>query len=768
MIPSLALAAETQTYATREQVVHMLLNAADAYYPRVKKAHILKGFDKGERKDSQSVTRAEAFVMVSRAFPVLPEPEGNDLRKGTFQVAFTDVPPWAEKEIAKLADAGLLAGYSDDRLGASDPITLEQLQTVIHRIWALVGSNPKDDFYEAINKKWLKDSKIQDGETSNGGFIELAHANEDKLKGILADLIKKKHTQGTDEQKIADFYKAALDTVDRNKQGIEPVSAYLKAFDEAKSVGELIQANIRLEKETSMNEIMSFDVLADAKNSSMNALYYSGPTIRLPKKSYVTGDEKAKMVYTQYLAKLLVLSGENEKAAIEQAQQIYQMEKELAIVKLDPQDEGNVSNYYNPYSMEQFFSLYPGIDVKQMMTSMHITEANKVIVTDVKLAEKTAEFLTEGHLELIKSYAKVHLLMGIGTYLSDEFRQANNQFSAELYGVAGVRTNEEIALRTTKNVMSDLLSQHYVKKYFSAEAKENVQQMAHQFIVAYKERIQALDWMSEATKEKAILKLSKMTVKIGYPDKWPTIFKKVEIKTYAEGGSLFDNIARVSVAVENEKKAQLGKPVDKSEWAMSAYEVNAYYNSVYNEIVFPAGILQAPFYEIKAKPEANLGAIGMVIAHEISHAFDNNGAAFDENGNANDWWTEADYKKFEEKCQRVIQFYNGIEIINSVTNNGQLTVSENVADLGGMATSLQVASTLKHPDFKAYFESSAKIWRFTTTKELAAYRSMTDVHSANKVRVNRTFVNFPEFYKAYDIGPGDGMYVAPADRVSIW
>ncbi|MDT8977817.1 M13 family metallopeptidase [Paenibacillus sp. chi10] len=259
-----------------------------------------------------------------------------------------------------------------------------------------------------------------------------------------------------------------------------------------------------------------------------------------------------------------------------------------------------------------------------------------------------------------------------------------------------------------------------------------------------------------------------MTIKIGYPDQWNDYLKDASIKTFADGGSLFDNIVAINKALKKQAFSSLGKPVDKSSWMMSTYEVNAYYNPLNNEIVFPAGILQAPFYDIKAKRETNLGAIGMVIAHEISHAFDNLGSAYDENGNAVNWWTPEDFKKFQEKCDQVISYYDHVEVLPGVYNNGKLTVSENIADLGGMAASLQVLSKMENPDFKAYFEGYATIWRMTMSKETAAYLSTVDTHSANKVRVNRTVSNFPEFYKAYQVNEKDAMYVAPKNRVSIW
>lgn len=761
-------AEETPPQATREEIVNALLTAADAYHSGINKEAVIRGYKDGELRENEPAKKVEALVMLSRAFGELPTPVGNDLRTGTFGVEFTDVPAWAKKDIEKLAKAGVLTGNPDGTLGVYDNITIAEFQTMIARVWALEGSHLKDDFYEAINKQWLNKSTIPAGEIMGGGFFDLQKQNDDKIAKIIDELKGKPFAEGTKEQKLADFYAAALDTENRNKQGIEPIQKYLTAMDEAKTLDELVQADLAMEKEVGLSMLFGFTITGDAKNSSENALYYTGLPTGLDKNSFVTEDAKAKEAYIQYMTKILVLTGEEESAAKARAEKVYEMEKSLASVSLERHEQGDVNKYYNPYTIEQFDDLLKEVDMKQALKSMKVDNADKVIVFDVKLAQKGAEFLTDANLEVLKAYSKVQLLSATGGLLTDEFRDAANEFSAALYGVSGKKTDQEIAVSITKTTMSGYLEQMFAEKHFSPEAKKDVEQMVEKLIATYEERIKSLDWMSETTKEKAIKKLDTMIVKIGYPDKWDTTLDKVAIKTYDEGGSLFTNSFAVTKAYVDKMKAKLGKPVDRTEWVTNVYTVNAFYNPLNNEITFPAGILQAPFYDVNAKPEENLGAIGMVIGHEISHAFDNNGSAYDENGNANNWWTEEDFKKFKEKNQELIEFYNGIEIVPGVYNDGLLTLSENVADLGGMAASLQVVSQMSNPDYKAYFENNAKIWRSTTTKEFAAMLSTNDVHSANKVRVNRTIVNFPEFYETYGIKPGDGMYVAPEDRVSIW
>ncbi|MCL1694485.1 M13-type metalloendopeptidase [Lysinibacillus sp. BPa_S21] len=757
---------ETSPPATRGEIVKTLLMAADAYQPGISKEYIMQGSkNKNLRAPAKKV---EALVMLSRAFGELPEPVGNDLRIGTFDVEFTDVPDWAKKDIDKLVKAGVLTGNPDGTLGANDNITIEEFQNIIARIWTLKGSHLNDDFYEAINKEWLNQSTIPAGEIMGGGFSELQKQNDEKLEKIIDDLVGKQFEKGTKEQKIADYYSTALDKKNRNKQGIEPIQKYVKAIDGAKTLDELVQADLSLEKELGLSSLFNFAIMNDAKNSSENALYYTGLAIGLDKNSFVTEDEKAKKAYIQYMTKLLVASGEEKSAAKALAEKVYDMEKSLASVSLEPYEQSDVNKYYNPYTIEQFDDMFKTVDMKQVLKSMKIDSTDKVIVNDVKLAQKGAELLTDTNLNVLKTYSKLQLLIATGSLLSDEIGDAAKEFAATFYGITGEKTDKENAVDLTTGTMSSYLEQMFAEKHFSPEAKKDVEQMVEKLIATYEERIKSLDWMSETTKTKAIKKLETMIVKIGYPEKWDTTLDKVAIKTYDEGGSLLSNTFAVTKAYIDHSKAELGKPVDRTKWVTSVYTVNAFYYPLNNEITFPAGILQAPFYDIKAKPEENYGAIGMVIGHEISHAFDNNGSAYDENGNANNWWTEEDFKKFKEKNQKLIDFYNNIEIIPGVLNDGQLTLSENVADLGGMAASLQVVSNMSNPDYKAYFESNAEMWKFTTTKELAAYLSKNDVHSANKIRVNRTIVNFPQFYDTFGIKVGDGMYVAPEDRVSIW
>ena len=360
------------------------------------------------------------------------------------------------------------------------------------------------------------------------------------------------------------------------------------------------------------------------------------------------------------------------------------------------------------------------------------------------------------------------MLSNFGGLLNREFTDAAEAYNAALMGVEGSLTDEENAAQEVQQYLADYLGQAYVEKYFSAEAKADVEAMIDEMLDVYAQRIQALDWMSETTKAKAVEKLEAITVNVGYPDEWDDLFDDVDILSAEEGGSYFDNILAMSKATLAEMAAEQDEPVDRGQWAMSAYTVNAYYSPQNNSINFPAGILQAPLYDVDADRTENLGGIGYVIAHEITHAFDNNGATFDAQGNQSDWWTEEDYAAFQALCEKVVAFYDGVEAAPGIACNGALTISENVADLGALACITQIESEEEEPDYATLYRTAARTWRGTASRETRAYLALADVHAPDKLRGCRALQSLDEFYDAFGIQPGDGMYLPEEARVQIW
>ncbi|MFV0515884.1 MAG: M13 family metallopeptidase [Aminipila sp.] len=757
-----------EKFLSRGDAAALIYKAALSYNRDISRVQILKGYEDGKLEEKKDVNRIEAYAMISRAFGDLDTPKGNNLRTGVFNVVFNDLPEWAHKEVYNLESAGLITEKSKNQMGANDSITNTELKKMIQRVYTYIGTNQKDNLYTKVNSKWLDDSKIPSGYIGLSAFDELELKNKQKLNGIIGDAIKARGEKGSKEQKIADFYSTASDMENRNKQGILPIKKYIDLANGSKTMDELFQVDALLDKETGISVLTPWSVDADAKNSTKYAVYYSGAVLSLDKESYIKENEELSNALIKTIAQYLVLAGEEENKAKSLAEKIYRFEKDLAFYDLNNQEIHNVNKTYNPYTKKEFVRLFKGIDMNKILDDLGLENTKKIIVVKKDLTLRVAELLNDKNLEIWKAIFKYKIINSFSGVLSEEVSDVGFELSKVYTGNTEKLSFQEKAVDLTTSFVSTPIEQIYVSKYFSKTAKSDVEKMVDMFIKTYEGRIRNNTWLSEATKDKAIKKLRKMTVKIGYPDKWPDTIDKVQISTYKDGGSLFENVTEIMSINNREIKDKIGKKVDRNAWGMNVYQVNAYYNPLANEIVFPAGILQAPFYDEYFDKEKNLGGIGTVIAHEITHAFDNNGASYDENGNANNWWTATDYKNFEKKCKQVIKLYDKVEVAPGIENNGELTVSENVADLGGLACALEVADKLDKPNYKLLLDNFTTIFRVTRNRTSLEYYTKTDVHSNGMIRVNQAVKNFEQFYKTYNVVEGDGMYIPPEDRITIW
>lgn len=763
MVPQVFAAESTPSpYATRGQVVEMLLTAADDYNPGVKKADIIQGNGDGNLREGDTVTRAEAMIMLRRAFGQLPVPTGDALRTGYAGVQFDDVPQWAAEDIGALTAAGILAGTGGNKLRPLDKVTVEQMELMIRRVWALEASNLRDDFYAAVNHQWLAGSTIPNGEVSNGAMMEMAAQNNTQVAGIIKDAANAANKKGSREQKIADFYNGILQVKNGQVNDLSPLQPYFDRINAIETMDDVMKVRTALYNDLGTSALYTFSLTVDLKDSDKYMLYFQGMGADLTK-DYFNAGGPVMDAYKGVLKSLLLLAGDDVEQAEQGAQLIYDLEEDLANASMSVEDRGNIDKIYNVYTMDELKKMMPALDLDALLKEQGLKTEEKIAVTDPGLLKAAAAYYTDEKVDVLKAMLKLTLIQGYGPALSAEVDQINTAFQQAFYGIEGGKSAEETAALMTQQVLGDYVGQLYVQKYFSAEAKQDVTEMVKQFIEVYKQRLRGLDWMSEQTKEKAIKKLDTMDIKIGYPDKWDDSMDAVEITN-----SYYQNLINIMKTQQKGLAALQGTKVDKSGWGMTVYTVNAYYNATSNEIVFPAGILQAPFYDKNASREANLGGIGFVIAHEITHSFDNNGAKFDEKGNAADWWQASDYEHFQKLCSQVEAFYTGPEVAPGFANNGTRTLSENIADLGSMACVLETAKQKADPDYKALFESMAHCWTMTSGRDYLQMLSNMDVHSFNKVRCNRTLQNYEEFYQTYDIQPGDGMYVAPADRVHIW
>lgn len=754
-------------YATRGEVANMLLQAADDYNPNVKYSDIIKGYGgDGELHEDWNVNRAEALVMLSRAFGKLPELTGHNARVALKSGAFDDIPDWAAPELTPVLDAGISVGTADGIFSPYDDVTKEQMQLFIKRAYALFGTNEKDDFYAAVNKDVLNTLSLKPGRVIAGTLYDLGDKSAEEVNVIIKDAIEKGGEKGSKEQKMADFYKNILDVEKRNKNDMPVLQKYLDMINKAENTKDLEKVQSVLKKELLIAPYAAFSITTDFKDSTKYIPVFGTYEPIMTKDFYESGTESQKNAYFKYLKTVLSIAGED--ALDETVQKFFAFEKEISEKALSPQENADVDKIYNTFSLSEIADMVPAMDIYEVLKDSGVKEESKILITNPETVKKFSSLFTDENTETIKTVAKISLLLGYGGAVSADFTDAADTFNAEYLGISGTYSDEERAALILSNTMPDYIGEIYAEKYFTEDAKQNVLKMVRDIIDVYKDRIKNLDWMSEETKEKAIKKLDKMNIKIGYPDSFDSYLDKTEIKSAEEGGSYFNNILEISKAAAQDSLNRQGKPVDKTKWLMYPYTVNACYSATSNDITFPAAILQSPMYDADASYEENLGAIGYIIAHEITHAFDNNGAKFDENGNAADWWTAEDYAEFKKRCEKMVAFYDGQEGIPGVLMNGTLTLSENVSDQGAVQCVTEVATKLESPDFRKLYSSMAKAWASTKTREYARYAANVDVHSEDKLRVNRVVVNCDEFYKAFGITEKDGMWVAPEERVKIW
>lgn len=754
-------------YATRGEVADMLLSAADDYNKDIKRSDIIKGYGgDGELHEDWNINRAEALVMLSRAFGELPKLSGHNARIALKSGDFADIPDWAVTELKPVLDAGIAAGTEQWTFSPYDDVTKEQMELFIKRVYSLFGTNEKDDFYAAVNKDILEKLELKPGRINAGTLYDLQDSSMEEVNEIISEVIEKGGEKGSKEQKIADFYKNILDKESRNKIGISPIKPYLEKIDAAKDTKELADIQTELINKLYLAPFAAFSITTDFKDNTKYIMYFKTAEPYLTKDFYLNGTDEQKAMYLKYLKNVVRIAEED--ITDEQIEKFYDFEKALAEKMPNPEDSNNVDKFYNIYTFDEVQALFPSIDLNDVLDSLGLEKENEILVMDEEITKEFAKCFTDENIEILKNWAKLSIILGYGGALNTEFIDAANTFNREFLGISGEYSDEERAVINIANTMPDYIGEIYAEKYFTEEAKQNVLKMVEDIVSVYKDRIKNLDWMSDETKERAINKLNKMGVKIGYPDEWDTYLDDVDIKSAADGGSYFDNVLEIAKASMKNLSELQGTTPDKTVWAMYPYTVNACYSATDNDITFPAAILQPPMYDVNASYEENLGAIGYIIAHEITHAFDNNGAKFDENGNAADWWTKEDYAEFEKRCEKMVYFYDRQEGIPGVPMNGRQTLSENVADQGAVQCVTEVASKLENPDYKKLYHSMAKAWASTKTREYAKYAAGIDVHSEDKLRVNRVVVNCDEFYKAFDITEKDGMWVAPAERVKIW
>ena len=633
----------------------------------------------------------------------------------------------------------------------------------------------KDDFYDYVNENWTKKTQIPSTKPAWGSFFELNEKNQDFLRNLIKEL-KNKSSLTADEKKVITLYDSYSDMKKRNEEGLTPIKKDLDKIDAIQNIEDLKKYNVEVTK-TGGSEFYGWGVGTDLNDSKNNAIYLGSAGIGLSRDYYQKDTKENRAIleeYTKYVSDMLKYSG--EKDTLERAKKIVAFEKQIANTLLTNEERHDVKKYNNPIKVSELGTLSKNVDLAQYLKELNV-KTDKVIISELNYYKNLDNFVNDANIDVIKDYMKYNLISSAAGILTDDMGKRSFEFFGKyLNGQKERETLEKRALNFTNGSLGEIIGKIYVQRNFSPEAKKNALQMVDYIKKAMKSRIEKLDWMSAATKKKALEKLAKVNVKIGYPDKWRDYSKM----TISSDDTLYDQLKKISEWAYGEEMKKVGKPVDKKEWHMYPHTINAYYSPTGNEIVFPAGILQFPFYDYnKLEMASNFGAIGSIIGHELTHAFDVSGAEYDGDGNVKNWWTAEDKLKFDAATKRLENQFSAYSVGDGVNVNGKFTLTENIADLGGLnvaydalqlylkdhPTSAKVYSDTTN---KLFFLSFARMWRQKSTPEYLRNLAKTDSHSPNIFRVNGTVVNVDAFHKVFEIKPGDKMYKAPQDRIKIW
>ena len=678
--------------------------------------------------------------------------------------------------VTVLAATALIACKQDAKKDAAmtekiPGIVLENMDTTV---------SPKVDFYNYVNGNWMKTNEIPEDQASWGGFGVLRKSTRnDVLEIVKTSKELGTYAEGTDQKKALLFFESELDTVARNSVGLQPLKPLLAAIDGVTSIKDMQTVYAKTLGVDA--PFFNLNVFADLNDSKMNATYITQGGLGLPDRDYyVLKDEKSKerrQQYVDHVTRMLQYIDYSESEARAAAKMILDVETKLAEPQLDKIQSRNISNFNNPRTIAELTAMTSAVDWNKFLKDMGVqTEIDTVYVVELKYMKELQNVLTTTPIEDIKTIMKWSTLNGLANNLTTELEKANWDFySKTLRGTETQQPTEERAMDNVTGRVGQAIGKLYVDAKFPPEAKAKAEKMIANVITAFKARISKLDWMSEETKQKAIDKLDKFTVKIAYPDVWED-YSKLMIK---EGNSYAENVMALADWNLKDNLDKIGKPVDKTEWGMPPQMVNAYFNPFNNEIVFPAAILQPPFYNYTADEAVNYGGIGAVIGHEISHAFDDQGAQFDGDGNLINWWTEADLTEFKKRGDALADQYSAIEVQDSLFINGRFTLGENIGDLGGLLGAYDGLQLYFEENGRPenidgftpeqrFFMSWATVWRTLTREDALETQIKTDPHSPGFYRATQPLKNIDAFYEAFDIKEGDSMYLAPEKRVRIW
>ena len=641
-----------------------------------------------------------------------------------------------------------------------------------------LNMSPGEDFFEYAGGGWMKANPLKPEYSRYGVFNDLAEKNREHLKELFADLAKTNHARGTVGQKVTDLYNLAMDSVRLNREGAEPLKADLAdvaAFKKSDLTAFLAKTHLTLG-----NPFFGVGVETDLKNSDLNVMYMSAGTSGLPDRDYYLNTDadskKIQQAYLDYMVKIYMLcAGYKKKDAQRAAKMVYNMEYQFAQAKMSRAEARDYTKLYNVRTIEQLQQDYPAVNWRQYFDLLGVKGLNQVILEQPKVMEVAQNMMATMSERDMKDYFTWELINGATGRLSDEIGEASFDFYGRtLSGQQERQARWKRAQNVPNGLLGEAVGELYVERYFAHGSKEKMMKLINNLRKSLAAHIAGLTWMSDTTKVNALVKLNAFTVKIGYPDKWRD-YSGLQVDPEK---TLYDNIKAATIYETRRNLDKCGKPVDKDAWGMTPQTVNAYYNPTTNEICFPAAILQPPFFDVEADDATNYGAIGVVIGHEMTHGFDDQGRNFDAEGNMVDWWTEADAARFTEAAAKLAAQFDDIIVVKDQHANGHLTLGENIADQGGLRIAFDAfRQTQQFKDGKSidgftptqrFYLSYGRIWAENITDEAIFQQTKSDPHSIGRYRVNATLRNIDTFFDAFGIKKGDKMWLDPADRAIIW
>ncbi len=654
----------------------------------------------------------------------------------------------------------------------ADEVATTSIETQLETLSQATGTSYKDNFYDVVNATTFASHEIPATDAQWSWFGELSDEQDAQMEEIFSEInSKENYGKGTPEQKLHDLYALYSDTEARNADGLGAFQSYMDAIVNAGSLTEYVTAVMSLSVDTGYGSILPmFGVSQDELDSTRYVVSVSAGDSLMGKDYYENeAYEPYIQLYNQYLANLLVVNGFTQEEAVRMVENTDAIARKIASAELDTTDYYDVEKVYNVYSEADLIAAFPGIDMASYMQAEGFAGQDMYLVPDEEKFAVCSSLLTEDNLQALKDYSATVLCGDLASVTTQTAYDLTVELSNKLNGITEARPNEYYWMSQTASSLDWNYGVLYTENYCSKEAKEEVTKMIHEIIAEYKNIINSQTWMSETTKQAAIAKLDTLQVKVGYPDDFSYYLSlEAPITSKKDGGTLTSNVIDMHSMYKAYELSLLGKPVDKTKWIATPQTINAFYDPSNNGITILAGIMQKPFYDPDASEATNLGAIGVVIGHEISHAFDSSGSQYDANGNYNPWWTEDEYIAYTDMCQKIIDYYDVFPSVETgETVDGALTITENIADLGGMYAVTQIIGHDKEA-LQEMFISYANMWAEKMTYEYASMLLMLDVHSPGRARVNAVVSSMDAFYEAFDIQEGDGMYVAPEDRVGIW